>query len=240
MRVPRAVMVALLVAPLPGCGSRTGVLLGESADASSADGSEVVPDVYLPPPNDSGAPGTDAASCNAAPIVGEVPPSHRPAAVPCMPSGNPYGPDAGPVPCAADGGCPLLASTYYEPQCIGGLCLLRDQCTTDSDCTMGCAGSKLCACACSSDQRYTNGPLQPNLCVPRSCTVDGDCGPGSYCVMSLATGCTGSLEFRCTTAQDRCVDPAKDCAACTGKACVYGEQVGWWVCSGTTPAPCSG
>ena len=221
------------------CGARTSIPVETSTEAGSRDdGSVEVPDVYVPPPIEAGA--ADAPSCNATPVLGEVPPNHRSVAKSCGPSGNPYGSDAGFVSCGADGGCPFVAGTLYEPQCIGGLCLLQDQCSTDSGCSV-CPGMK-CACACSSEQRYPNDPVQPNLCLAAKCKVDSDCGPGAYCALSLATSCgRGGVEgFYCTTPQDRCVDPSRDCTTCTGKSCSYDPQVGWWVCVPASAQPCSG
>jgi hypothetical protein len=234
------VAFALVALALAHCGARTSLPADTSTDAGSReDGSVEVPDVYVPPPIDAGA--ADAPSCNATPVASEAPPNHRSVATPCGPSGNPYGSDAGSVSCGADGGCPFVPGTAYEPQCIGGLCLLYDQCSTDSDCSSQCAGTT-CACACSSEQTYPNGPVQPNVCMPAKCHVDSDCGPGAYCALSLATGCGrgGVAGFYCTTPRDRCVDPSRDCTTCTGKSCSYDPEVGWWVCADAYAGLCTG
>jgi hypothetical protein len=226
------------------CGARTSIPGETSTDA----GASVVPDVYAPPPLDAAPPpfdagAPDAPSCNATPIVGEVPPNHRSVATPCAPSGNPYGYDAGLVACGADGGCPFVQGTEYEPQCIGGICRLQDQCSTDSDCSSpSLCGSTPCACACSSEQVYPNSPVQPNVCMPAKCHLDSDCRPGAYCAFSLSTFCGrgGVGGFYCTTPQDRCVDPSRDCTTCTGKSCSYDPEVGWWVCASAYAGVCNG
>jgi hypothetical protein len=240
-RAPTALVLAIL---LSGCGSRTSVLLGQPADASAPDANEVpdayeAPDVAVPPPPFDA--GTDASSCNQAVVVGEVPPVHRPVAARCGPSGSPYGPDAGPVACAADGGCPDVdtGNQLIGVSCIGGLCALQDQCFDDSDC--GQIGNTRSVCACSSAQVFPGVAVQPNTCVPGICRVDSDCGPGKYCVLSLSLGCHGGgYGYYCTTAADRCVDPTIDCTTCPGKSCVYERQVGWWDCSSAYAEPCNG
>ncbi len=240
-RATKALVV--IAALLPACGSRTGVLLDLPTDASAPDVSEVpdayeAPDVSVPPPPFDAGP--DAPSCNGAVAVGEVPPNHRPVAAACSPSGNPYGPDAGPVACAADAGCPTLEGAYADPQCVGGLCVLTDECFTDADCH--CPAGVACACMCSSMQVYPGVPVQPNVCVAANCFVDSDCGPGKYCEMSPLTYCGrgGSYGLYCSTAGDRCVDPAKDCTLCKGQSCVYAPQVGWWVCAEAYAGGCLG
>lgn len=243
MRAPKALLVLAIL--VPGCGSRTSALLDQPTDASAPDAYEV-PDAYVAPDIDAPPPsfdaGTDASSCNRSVVIGEVPPGHRAVTATCGPSGSPYGPDAGPVACAADGGCPDVDTghQFIGVSCIGGLCALQDACFQDSDCNqLGEPGGW--ACACSSAQVFPGVNVQPNTCVPAKCQVDSDCGPGKYCVLSLSLAChAGSYGYFCTTAADRCVDPTIDCTTCQGQSCVFEPQVGWWDCNSAYAEPCNG
>ena len=221
VRAPKVLLVLAIL--LAGCGSRTSALLDQPTDASAPDAYEV-PDAYVAPDID-------------------VPPVHRAVTARCGPSGSPYAPDAGPVVCAADGGCPDVDTghQFIGVSCIGGLCALQDACFQDSDCNQLGEPAGGWACACSSAQVFPGVNVQPNTCVPAKCQVDSDCGPGKYCVLSLSLGChAGSYGYFCTTAADRCVAPTIDCTTCQGQSCVFEPQVGWWDCNSAHAEPCNG
>jgi hypothetical protein len=69
-----------------------------------------------------------------------------------------------------------------------------------------------------------------NTCVPSNCRVDSDCGPGSLCSPTLASGCGGIGGYYCHTPSDECMT---DCDCTTSDPslyCAYDTTRGRWSC----------
>jgi hypothetical protein len=155
-----------------------------------------------------------------------LPTEHRPTAAACPRTPLMLAPDAGSLSCNSDQDCQGDAGTA-ELHCAEHLCGY-DTCLTDSDCSQISVGT-LCVCNANAG----DGTRSPgNVCVPAACHVDADCGQGNECTPSRGR-CGDVSGFYCTSSQDTCVDPTRDCA-CGGNSCVYAPTVGHFLCATNT------
>jgi hypothetical protein len=129
---------------------------------------------------------------------GRVPDLHRAASVAC-PIAEPMG-----LPCIAPGACSTDAECQagQNGRCVASHVVVScecvyDTCYRDGDCPVGQA------CACK--------PFEfGNACVPASCRVDTDCGPGGFCGPVIEYCARTTVGFQCHSFRDGCFGDA-DC-----------------------------
>jgi hypothetical protein len=96
-----------------------------------------------------------------------------------------------------------------------------DACIYDSACPAG----QICACR---EDKYMFG--RGNTCVPSNCRVDSDCGPGSWCSPTLASGCGGIGGYYCHTPSDECTTDCECTMSDPSLYCAYDTTRGRWSC----------
>lgn len=113
---------------------------------------------------------------------------------------NPCAPAPDPAACTADADCTQEPLGYCaQAHMLNGYCGCYYGCHDDAD----CAANELCECG-----------VVVGHCVPATCTVNADCGPGLGCVATYdgeaGPACTNvdlsvAASFACQTAADECL-----------------------------------
>jgi hypothetical protein len=108
---------------------------------------------------------------------------------------------------------------------------VSDFCLADGDCQKGYV------CACGGETATVSPPpgatdaaaeaYAINTCVPATCRMDSDCGPGGYCSPSYTCGTVQG--YYCHGPADTCADPAKDC--CGSQDCFWSAAAGAFTCA---------
>src|SRR5579872_371478 len=125
--------------------------------------------------------------------------------------------------CSTDADCAGVDGSFNPlSSCLRGQCSF-DQCLDDSD----CPSNQVCSCSADS---YGGLGCHSNACVPATCHVDANCGPGGFCSPDTSGHCGYIVGYHCHKPTDPCFNNAECGLVTSPGGCVYSAPLGQFCC----------